>query len=52
MLVHLLAPVSGILWAHALRPSLLPAGLVTLGARSWLLLLVLWLGSLLLRQVP
>jgi hypothetical protein len=45
VLVHLLTPVSGILWAHALRPSLLPAGLVTLGARLWLLLLVLWLGT-------
>jgi hypothetical protein len=43
--VHLLTPVSGILWAHALRPSLLPAGLVTLGTRLWLLLLVLWLGT-------
>ena len=45
MFVHLLTPVSGILWAHALRPSVLPAGLVTLGARLWLLLLVLWLGT-------
>jgi len=45
VLVHLLTPVSGILWAHALRPSLLPAGLVTLGTRLWLLLLVLWLGT-------
>jgi hypothetical protein len=45
VLVHLLTPVSGILWAHAMRPSLLPAGLVTLGAKLWLLLLVLWLGT-------
>jgi hypothetical protein len=45
VLVHLLTPVSGILWAHAVRPSLLPAGLVILGARLWLLLLVLWLGT-------
>ncbi len=52
VLVHLLAPVSGILWAHALWPAGLPAGVVTLGARLWLLLLVLWLGSSLLRQVP
>jgi hypothetical protein len=44
MFVHLLTPVSGVLWAHALRPSLLSAGLVTLGAKLWLLLLVLWLG--------
>jgi len=43
--VHLLTPVSGILWAHALRPALLPVGLVTLGARLWLILLVLWLGT-------
>ena len=45
VLVHLLAAVSGILWAHALRPSLLAAGVVSLGARLWLLLLVLWLAT-------
>src|SRR5207245_10607733 len=45
VLVQLLTPVSGILWAHALRPSLLPAGVVSLGSRLWLVLLVLWLGT-------
>jgi hypothetical protein len=44
VLVHLLTPVSGILWAHALRPSLLPAGVVSLASRLWLLVLMLWLG--------
>jgi hypothetical protein len=43
--VHLLTPVSGILWAHALRPSVLSAGVVSLASRLWLLVLMLWLGT-------
>ena len=43
LLLHALVPVSGLLWAYALRPDLLPRGLVWLGARCWLVLVVLWL---------
>jgi len=43
LVVHALVPLSGILWAHALRPDLLPPGVVWLGARSWLVLVGLWL---------
>jgi len=43
LLVHALVPLSGILWAHALRPDLLPPAVVSLGSRSWLVLVGLWL---------
>lgn len=45
VLVHLLAPISGVLWAHALWPARLSAGVVSLGSRLWLLLLGLWLAT-------
>jgi hypothetical protein len=43
LLLHALALLSAVLWAHALRSDLVPAAAVSLGSRTWLVLAVLWL---------
>jgi len=43
LLVHVLLPLSGILWVHALGPGLLSPTVVWLGSRSWLVMVGLWL---------
>jgi hypothetical protein len=43
LFVHALLPLSGILWVHALRPDLLAPTVVSLGSRSWLVVVGLWL---------
>ena len=43
LVLHALALLSGVLWAHALRSDVLPPAVVSLGSRTWLVLAVLWL---------
>ena len=43
LLLHALALLSAMLWAHALRSDLVPPAVVSLGSRTWLVLAVLWL---------
>jgi hypothetical protein len=43
LLVQALAPLSGILWVHALRADLLSPAVLFLGSRCWLIVACLWL---------
>ena len=44
LLVQALVPLGAVLWAHALRPGLLPPALLGPSSRAWLAVVVFWFG--------
>ena len=44
VLARAMLPLGGLLWAHALRPGLVPPALLQVGPRAWLVAAVMWLG--------